>query len=778
MRKLPLLLLLVALLTACLPSPQPLTYYNWAYADLITLDPADTLDAELDLIAAYQRADPRELQIRLDFLELNPNRDFDLYLALNLFPGGTRMLPLNATASLDWDTLVVVPANGQPVALDPALRPRPELIPRVVRDPDLDMLVISLVQPVLRADIDTLEMEIILTPAGDPYPADRVAAPGQEDPDPGRAPVLLAFWNTFPAYSPAQALRRWDGAHTGPFGERHGLSQVIASAGAYKVPVTLLDLKSPLFLSALDFMGKIPAIRSLSETGLLTLPDVIPLPHTAAAGGLPFVPPPYALVQGAAMSQEAAAAFGLPTNPLLYAPLAPEDLPGDYQAVFLPAPGQDDPATPPQFELAQWAGQTVIPLPLTVDPFQATPDGLAFPIREKLVELALLAKSPTSLTDGPIVFLGGDLPSSAWGDPQAGRAAMRYIAEHPWIWPVKGSDLLAVRPSAQATPPPAPILPEAILNTLQGEPNPAGLTADQVQMEILAGLVRTPPGAARDLAWSAYFALLAPNPPFGDELGELRRGYLGQVGALLAAARWAAAPAPLVDCAEDLDYDGQPECILANENIFTVFEPEGARLSVGFILTQEGVVQWIAPLSQFLVGLSDSADWELARGPAGDPADVPGAFSETRARFAPYAVTALPEGLQFTAPSAGMKKTYTLTPAGIKALIQSQESGEYTVQIPLALDPETRFSPGWGARCQAAVLPPGFTWQAGDNALLRVITSGSTSLVTFIDSSSYLAEPEDPNFDYPPGHFVPFPLAIGAISAQGDLEIEIQVSIP
>ncbi len=52
-----------------------------------------------------------------------------------------------------------------------------------------------------------------------------------------RAPLLLAFWDTLPAATPAQALRRWDGAHTGPFGKRHGLFRLLQTSAEAGVPV-------------------------------------------------------------------------------------------------------------------------------------------------------------------------------------------------------------------------------------------------------------------------------------------------------------------------------------------------------------------------------------------------------------------------------------------------------------------------------------------------------------------------------------------------------------
>jgi hypothetical protein len=85
----------------------------------------------------------------------------------------------------------------------------------------------------------------------------------------------MAFWNVFPATTPTQALRDWDGAHTGPLGSRHGLKYVLSAARQFGFPMALLDLKSPASLGALGFMGEIPEIQALYAGGRLILPDVV-----------------------------------------------------------------------------------------------------------------------------------------------------------------------------------------------------------------------------------------------------------------------------------------------------------------------------------------------------------------------------------------------------------------------------------------------------------------------------------------------------------------------
>ncbi len=46
---------------------------------------------------------------------------------------------------------------------------------------------------------------------------------------------------------------------------------------------------------------------------------------------------------------------------------------------------------------------------------------------------------------------------------------------------------------------------------------------------------------------------------------------------------------------------------------------------------------------------------------------------------------------------------------------------------------------------------------------------------SFIEPQLYLSIPEDPNRDYPAGHYLPFPMAVVDFSSPGDFSVEIQV---
>jgi hypothetical protein len=46
---------------------------------------------------------------------------------------------------------------------------------------------------------------------------------------------------------------------------------------------------------------------------------------------------------------------------------------------------------------------------------------------------------------------------------------------------------------------------------------------------------------------------------------------------------------------------------------------------------------------------------------------------------------------------------------------------------------------------------------------------------TFKDSFSFIKEPEKPSLDYPPGHFLPFPLALGLITTNDEGIVQINI---
>ncbi len=256
----------------------------WAYADLIALDPPDTSDPGKDIIAVYSRFVNDEIQLRLDFLDQSDHSSYDLHLALDTSPGGSNHSPLNYGSELHWEDWIKIPASGDIQILSTSKRYQKEWGMLVFRDPERDFIVIKFDRIALlgpyRADWEKpgIDLQAFTTETDLKEVVDATSVANTNDTPPEPVNVLFAFNNTLPGYSPSQVLRKWDGAHTGPFGGRHGLFNLLRTARSSRIPLVLLDLKYPSTLAALDAIGALATFRQMEDEGLLILP--LPLPDT------------------------------------------------------------------------------------------------------------------------------------------------------------------------------------------------------------------------------------------------------------------------------------------------------------------------------------------------------------------------------------------------------------------------------------------------------------------------------------------------------------------
>jgi hypothetical protein len=707
-----------------------------------------------------------DLEVRLDFLELGSDTDYNLYLALDLIPGGTYELPFDSKADLLWDVLIVDLVEGLPYAINPeqqmdGLGERLNLIPRIYRDYQKDILVVSLNTDILPEITTGYRLQAFLVTEGDVDGEveifDEIGPVRSDVKPPSKAPLVLAFWNTFPAHTPAQSLRRWSGAHTGPLGGRHGLKYLLNSASRYQIPIVLLDLKTSISLSALEYMGKLENIQENSASGLLILPDVLPDLFSQEI-------PAWATTEILKVNKRVPLNFNLNTSHFLYASWLPDLRVFSQKVIFLKQDIRPEGGIGP-VEIYRWQDRLVLPLlvaesaePVDIRSPESVAEGLSMDIRCAALRTALAHEEKERQV---ILVLGGNLSRSAWGDPDVADTALAYIAAHPWINPLRAMDIASFHPSRSWK--------ESGLVDVQKpiDINQSAETADK-DLRVLKELCRTPEGVIKDIAWQSYFALLAPATYSNPELLELRANYLGDIGSLLTAARWETNPGPILDCSIDTDWDGQPECVLATPTIFTLFEIDGARLLFAFANTPVGVQQIIAPSSQFAVGLSDYSIWDISRGVLADPEVVPGAFSGP---WEPYQVELLESELTFISDS--VRKTYTLLESELVVHITTNTPYEFI--IPLAVSPQRRFQPEWGSLYVNSSNDQMFVWGIQSGPKVLISASEEVSSQMFTSSSTLLNYPEDPNRDYSAGHFLPYPLAIASIEGDGELEVVIQV---
>jgi hypothetical protein len=283
----------------------------------------------------------------------------------------------------------------------------------------------------------------------------------------------------------------------------------------------------------------------------------------------------------------------------------------------------------------------------------------------------------------------------------------------------------------------------------------------------LQELQSAPQNVITQSAWQTYLSLTSSTPVMN--LQSLRNAYLGQIGELLAAADWAENRAPRVDCKDDLNGDGQLECILANRDYFAVLEPAGARLTLFFYFDANGPHQLVGPSSQFAVGLSDPSEWQPDKGKAADPSVIPGAFTDATATWTDYTPVVTANGITFTNADGTRTKTYQLAENGMQVRYETQAS--VSTRIPLALDPQTFYS--GPTEYRPSLAPHSWVWGLAGGISVDVRTDAVLSADGFTSAIPFLALQEDPNLEYPPGNYLPFPLSVVTIQSEGNFSVEI-----
>lgn len=714
LRRLSVLILLLFNFPACLPQPissQP----EWTYADLRALDSSDDVPASQDLIALYLRQADENLEVRLDFLDLSTPPDSDISLVVYSEPYGGRVtVSIQASGGIS-----VLDANGKQIT---------GVQSRVVRDTFLDTVVISLNFARLIQSGIPFDIYATTSPATSTTISDQIGPVRSDAPPPPRGNILFTFWDTFQAASPSLALRAWDGAHSGPERSRHGLNDLLNSIKASNVPVFLLDLKQPAYLSALDFMGVLPKIQSLVDEGRVILPDV-------SIYEIPIVPP---------TPSTGSYSFGLPNSPFLYTTSSPDQVGAGHQVLFIES--NTTVLLPQQVHPYRWQSYTILPISTANSgntAYSPAADGPSLDLRRALIQATINPQAG-------IFMLGGEFKNTSWGDPGRVSPTLQYITSHPWMKFLNSDDLITLNPSS-AYP-------------LPSNNRPGTNTLAKNLLPILQDAPRNP---ITDIAWQTYLSLVTQTSP---ELNNLRAGYFGLIGHLLVAARWADRPGSVTDCTVDIDWDGRPECILASPDFFATFESSGGYAVVAFARRANGIHQIIAPYGQFIVGLGDPSSWNPGLGSEGDPALVPGGFVD---RTGPWIPEVLPGQITFTNTEQTVHKIFRLTQTGIQVDYNSTTS--ISVQISLGLDPWRRFKTGWGDAYQEVSIPGGLLWAIGSDMQVSLTTTGSLKYNAFNASRTYLSRPEDPNFDYPAGHFIPFPLMLVEVNGMNNFSIKLDV---
>ncbi len=138
-----------------------------------------------------------------------------------------------------------------------------------------------------------------------------------------------------------------------------------------------------------------------------------------------------------------------------------------------------------------------------------------------------------------------------------------------------------------------------------------------------------------------------------------------------------------------------------------------------------------------------------------------------------YQVEASLAQVVFNHPQGGIVITYRLEGDMLRIIYRSTAPTRLT--LPLVLDPWLRYYPGWGRAYQGEDIPGGYVWRAASGVQVEILTPADLQVAAFNDTQEYMNQVENPNQEFPPGHYLPFPIAVAEISSNRDFFVAIRI---
>jgi hypothetical protein len=358
------------------------------------------------------------------------------------------------------------------------------------------------------------------------------------------------------------------------------------------------------------------------------------------------------------------------------------------------------------------------------------------------------------------LILGGDFSKSILGDPAQSALVFTYIHTHPWIQILSINDFVNYEISGTND---SNLLQVSLTNNTYPKTQ---------QYNVYAALNQSPKNQLTDLARTVFNDLTQLD---SSKLTLLRSNYIGQIGFILAAAKWGENPISAAACDADLDYDGFSECVLSNECTFVIIEPDGGYIPMAFSKDTHGIHQLIGPTWEFVVGLGDAYTWNPDLGVRGDPAQLLGAFQDAFDSWNRYDVRIINNEVELYDGNSEQKLfTFIHNSLHVEILNPYQLQGNSI--IPLVVDPWLRYTSGWGNLYLQNSLPSLFLWGIIKGETVEIRATNPLNLYSFNDTRAMLSLPEDPNYDYPPGHYLPYPMSLVEISSTEKYAVDIIIN--
>ena len=245
---------------------------RWKYGDVRLLDPVDTVYPEQDLISIYTRINDQFFQIRLDFLDLENTAGRDIYIPIDTNPGGEDWIKISENSyqnlQIYWDYLIIYQPDGEikVVSEDYHIINNVELL--ITIDTVQQNIVFSINHHVF--PITALsKLQVLITPLGNGNVVDQTQTIFLDSIPPDRPKIQFIYWNTLETSSPAEALRSWAGAHSGPMSSRHGLKYLLDATSKYEYPIFLMDFCKPESISVIDYLSARNQVKMLQINNLV-----------------------------------------------------------------------------------------------------------------------------------------------------------------------------------------------------------------------------------------------------------------------------------------------------------------------------------------------------------------------------------------------------------------------------------------------------------------------------------------------------------------------------
>jgi hypothetical protein len=160
----------------------------------------------------------------------------------------------------------------------------------------------------------------------------------------------------------------------------------------------------------------------------------------------------------------------------------------------------------------------------------------------------------------------------------------------------------------------------------------------------------------------------------------------------------------------------------------------------------------------------------------GDSAQIFGAFQDIYNEWNNYDTDLLDNNVILVNDNMSMRKSISIAPNGLHISIIDITKSPNNPYVPLVIDPWFRFSLGWGDLYIGNKSSNAFQWGISSGEMVAIHSTNQVHEFTFNATRADLAFPEDPNFDYSRGHYLPFPMALAEISSNENYSVDIIIN--